>query len=194
MRVVPLIAAALWLALPAASQTTGYAGQQTREIKALSAQDAADLLAGRGMGMARAAELNRHPGPMHVLESGGELGLTAGQRAAVQRSFDRMTARAKSLGAELVRRERALDEAFARRSITPADLAGQTAAIGRVQGRLRAVHLAAHLETRAVLTPEQVARYDDLRGYTGAAAPGTPEDTPGGGVGKHGGRRGMAPH
>lgn len=193
MRVLPLIAAALWLAPPAASQT-GYAGQQTREIKALSAQETADLLAGRGMGMARAAELNRHPGPMHVLESGGELGLTAGQRAAVQRSFDRMTALAKPLGAELVRRERALDEAFARRSITPADLAGQTAAIGRVQGRLRAVHLAAHLETRAVLTPEQVARYDGLRGYTGAAAPGTPGDAPGGGAGGHGGHRGMAPH
>ena len=42
MRLVPLIAAALWLAPPAASQTTGYAGQQTRAIKALSAQETAD--------------------------------------------------------------------------------------------------------------------------------------------------------
>jgi len=35
----------------------------------------------------------------------------------------------------------------------------------RLEGELRFVHLKAHVELRAVLTPEQVARYDALRGY-----------------------------
>jgi predicted DNA-binding mobile mystery protein A len=44
-----------FLAMPAAAQTSGYSGEQSREIKALSAEETADLLAGRGMGAARAA-------------------------------------------------------------------------------------------------------------------------------------------
>ena len=194
MRSLILTAAALLLACPAASQTAartaGYAGQHTRDIKALSAQEVADLLAGRGMGLAHAAELNHHPGPMHVLDLGDELGLTAEQHAAVRRSFERMAALARPLGAELVRREQALDDAFKRHAVTPADLAEHTASIGAVQGRLRAVHLATHLETRAVLTAGQVARYDELRGYTGDAAPGAGASGAAGGGGEHGGGHG----
>jgi hypothetical protein len=40
-----------------------YAGLEARAIKALSEQQIADLEAGRGMGMALAAELNGYPGP-----------------------------------------------------------------------------------------------------------------------------------
>ena len=39
----------------------------------------------------------------------------------------------------------------------------QTTRIGELRARLRAVHLAAHLEMRAALAPEQVAAYDRLR-------------------------------
>src|SRR6266540_3233648 len=45
-----------------AAQTSPYAGQQTREIKSLSAQDIDDLLNARGMALAKAAELNGYPG------------------------------------------------------------------------------------------------------------------------------------
>ena len=45
-----------------------YAGQEVRRIKSLSAERVADLLAGRGAGYAKAAELNGVPGPVHVLE------------------------------------------------------------------------------------------------------------------------------
>jgi hypothetical protein len=48
-------------------------------------------------------------------------------------------------------------------------LTAETAAIGEIQGRLRAVHLAAHLETRAILSAQQVAQYDKLRGYDGTS-------------------------
>lgn len=173
MRLVLLSSvAALLLAAPALAQSPGgYAGQQTREIKALSAQEQADLMAGRGMGLARAGELNHHPGPAHVLELRDKLELTSDQLATIQASFQRMEAAAKPLGVELIQREREMDAAFRQGAMTPARLAADTEEIGALQGRLRGIHLAAHLEMRLVLTPQQIATYDALRGYADGAAP-----------------------
>ena len=81
-----------------------------------------------------------------------------------------MSAAAKPLGGELIAQEQALDQLFAKGDITPDRLAAATAAIAELQGRLRAVHLSAHLETRALLNPDQIARYKQLRGY--GASPG----------------------
>jgi hypothetical protein len=57
-------------------ERSAYAGLETRDIKALSAQQLADLQAGRGMGLAIAAELNGYPGPLHVFELADSLGLS----------------------------------------------------------------------------------------------------------------------
>ena len=152
----------------AVAQTAGYAGQQTREIKALSATETADLLAGRGMGLARVAELNHYPGPMHVLELADKLELTQAQAEAVRASQSKMAVAAKLLGAELVERERTLDRSFRDATITAEALTAQADQIGALQGRLRLVHLTAHLETRAALTPQQIAAYDTARGYDAA--------------------------
>jgi hypothetical protein len=154
--------------MAAAQGPTSYAGQHAREIKALSTEEQADLLAGRGMGQARAGELNHYPGPAHVLELRDKLRLTPQQVQAVQVSFERMSTAAQPLGAELIERERAFDTEFRLGTVTPEAIAKQTATIAELQGRLRAVHLAAHIEMRAVLTPEQVSAYDVLRGYVGA--------------------------
>lgn len=151
----------------------GYAGQQTRAIKALAPEEIADLLEGRGMGLAKAGELNHYPGPAHVLAMRDALALTADQLTAVQAAFERMSAAAKPLGAAVVERERALDRAFADGTVTRERLAAMTAEIAALSGQLRAVHLAAHLETRDLLTPVQIARYDALRGYADA-----PPDAP----------------
>ena len=148
-----------------------YAGQQFRTIKALSDEDIAALLQGEGMGMAKVAELNGYPGPKHVLALAEQLKLTASQRQQIQAIFDRMSAAAKPLGAELVEHERALDQRFAKREIAQDRLAAETAAIGVLEGRLRFVHLTAHLETRALLSPDQIIFYEQLRGYGGPAAP-----------------------
>jgi Spy/CpxP family protein refolding chaperone len=142
-----------------------YAGQQTRAIKALSPEDIAALRNGEGMGMAKAAELNGYPGPAHVLALAAQLDLTENQQQRVTAIFERMSAAAKPLGSEVIAREQALDQLFAKGEITPNRLATETAAIGELQGRLRSVHLSAHLETRAVLNPDQIARYEQLRGY-----------------------------
>ena len=131
-----------------------YAGQQARAIKALSDDDIAALRKGEGMGMAKAAELNGYPGPAHVLQLAGQLGLTEIQRRDVQAIFDRMSTAAKPLGDELIAQEQALDQFFAKGEITPDRLAAMTAAIAKLQGRLRLVHLSAHLETRALPNPD----------------------------------------
>src|SRR3954453_5821878 len=58
----------------AAAQTGPYAGMESRPIKTLSTTEIADYLSGKGMGFARAAELNHYPGPAHVLALASELG------------------------------------------------------------------------------------------------------------------------
>jgi Spy/CpxP family protein refolding chaperone len=151
------------LAVPSIAAT--YAGQQTRSIKALSNEDIDALRKGEGMGLAKAAELNGYPGPAHVRTLGKQLRLSDDQLAQITAIFDRMSTTAKSLGAEMIEREQALDRLFVNGAITPDRLAAATTAIGELNGRLRAVHLTAHLETRALLQPEQLAIYRQLRGY-----------------------------
>ena len=148
-----------------------YAGLETRTIKALSDHEIADLTAGRGMGTALAAELNGYPGPTHVLEYADQLGLSTQQRAEVQQLFDSMKSEAIPLGQRLIAAERELDRDFAERTITPERLKTATAAIAEIQGELRNTHLKYHLSTAALLGPEQIRRYAELRGYgTGDAA------------------------
>lgn len=155
-----------------AQPASPYAGQQTREIKALSPKEIEDLVHGRGMGLARPAELNRYPGPLHVLELARELQLSVEQRNGVEASKARMSARAKALGVEILALERELDAAFAHRKIDQVRLNALTAQIGAKQGMLRAAHLEAHIETAGLLAPAQISRYDILRGYGGASPAG----------------------
>jgi hypothetical protein len=159
------IFAALLLASTAVVAQTPYAGMQTRPIKALSEQQLADLGAGRGMGLALAAELNGYPGPSHVLELADRLELSADQRASIQRLFDSMKAEALPLGSKLIEQEADLDKQFASRTVTPESLKASTAAVAVTQGELRETHLKYHLSTAAVLGPGQMQRYAELRGY-----------------------------
>lgn len=142
-----------------------YSGEQARAIKALSAGEVSGLLAGKGLGLAKAAELNGLPGPLHVLQMGEALGLTAAQKARTQDLYDAMAAAAKLLGARIIAAERALDAQFAAKSVTPEFLTEATAQIGRLQGELRAVHLRAHLDQVALLDASQIEKYGRLRGY-----------------------------
>jgi Spy/CpxP family protein refolding chaperone len=143
-----------------------YAGQQGREIKALSEQEMADLIAGRGLGLAKAAELNSYPGPAHVLELADPLGLSNDQRAKTQAIFARMSERARDLGAQLIKVERELDAGFKNGSIDGRQLEALVGKIAQLHGELRVAHLEAHLAQRAILSSEQVQRYNLLRGYS----------------------------
>lgn len=165
------------LAGQAAAQTQHeqpYAGMQTREIKALSREQMDDLAAGRGMGLALAAELNGYPGPRHVLELATQLALTDEQRASVQRLFDSMRGEAIPLGKQLVSAEKDLNRAFAERTINPQRLQAMTAAIAEKQGELRNSHLKYHLATAALLNPDQLRHYNELRGYAACSSDASP--------------------
>jgi len=162
----PLAAAPQQPASPSA-----YAGQELRDIKALSPEDVRALEAGEGMGLAKAAELNQYPGPRHVLDLAGPLALTGEQRASAERLYAEMRSEAVRLGREILSLERGLDERFRTGALDEPELARLTGDLGRLQGQLRASHLRAHLRMRALLTPEQVERYQHLRGYGSAAQP-----------------------
>ena len=153
---------------PAASP---YAGLDSRPVKALSPEQLADLRAGRGMGLALPAELNGYPGPTHVLELAGLLGLTPEQRLRTEALVAAMKAEAIPLGERLIADETTLDRLFADKQATAGTLDTASARIGVTQAALRAAHLRYHLDMVAVLTPEQVERYAALRGYSGTRRP-----------------------
>jgi hypothetical protein len=150
-------------------QPSPYAGHESRAIKSLSATQTQDLLAGKGMELAKAAELNGYPGPMHVLELANGLQLTVQQRAATQALLEQHKREARTLGAALIETERQLDAAFAGRSINAEKLAGLTQAIGAAQAALRQSHLSTHLLQTGLLTAQQVKQYQILRGYAVAS-------------------------
>lgn len=173
MRRLTALAAIAFAMAPYAisAETQPYAGFEARSIKALSDQQIADLRAGRGMGLALAAELNGYPGPTHVLELAEPLGLSAEQRAKVQELLSAMRAETVPLGEKLIAQETDLERLFAGKTITPASLASTTQAIGATHAALRAAHLKYHLATVEVLAPAQIQRYAELRGYAGGLQP-----------------------
>lgn len=160
---IALFATTSYAAAPVPSP---YTGQETRAIKAMSEDEVEGLLAGKGMGFAKAAELNGYPGPAHVLELAEQLRLSDPQRKATLAIFTEMQRRAVTAGAELVGQERQLDRRFADRSINKETLAASLARIGELQADVRRAHLDAHLAQAEVLTEEQRAMYARLRGYT----------------------------
>lgn len=146
----------------------GYVGEQKRAIKALSETDIEGLREGRGMGLAKVAELNSFPGPMHVLEHAEALKITDAQRKKIEASMATMRVAAKSLGKQIIDAEAALDEQFKKAKADPKQVGPAMEKIGRMHGQLRWAHLKAHIETRAILNKVQIAKYDELRGYTEA--------------------------
>jgi hypothetical protein len=157
----------LMVPVPAVHAATGspYAGQEAREIKALSASEVEDLLAGKGMGFAKAAELNGYPGPAHVLELSSQLGLSDEQATQTRALQQRMQADARTSGAKLVAAERQLELLFRSRSATPERLAASLQEVGALQAQVREAHLRAHIEQTRLLSEAQIARYNELRGY-----------------------------
>jgi hypothetical protein len=142
-----------------------YAGMQARDIKALSSEQVADLREGRGMGASLPAELNGVPGPMHVLQLAQQLRISPEQQTALERISADMKTSAQRLGSQVIAAEADLDNAFKSGAIDEKGIAESTTRIAHLQGQLRAVHLTAHLETRRLLSTDQVAAYNQARGY-----------------------------
>jgi Spy/CpxP family protein refolding chaperone len=165
-----VIASVTAIAAQAASAAAPYVGLEQRSIKALSQDQIDDLRAGRGMGLALAAELNGFPGPKHVLELGDELALTPDQRQRTEVLFQEMQRQAVALGEQVIAGEEALDRLFLEGRPSEHQVEEATLALGLLQGKLRAHHLRYHLAMHELLSQDQVDRYRALRGY---ATPGT---------------------
>ena len=112
-----------------------------------------------------AAERNLYPAPETALQMADQLALTPAQREdllALQRKAD---SEMSALSARIAIAERRLDFAFAENDVNASRIDGITAQLGTLQGHLRAVRLRSHLATHNILTPEQILRYAQLRGF-----------------------------
>ena len=151
-----------------------YAGQQNREIKSLSTSDIEQLKKGAGWGLAKSAELNGLPGPAHLLELREQIVLSESQVQEIKKIHAAMKSQAAKYGRQLISLERALDGDFASGGLSPKALKRRLSQISDVRSELRYTHLAAHLQTRPLLTDAQVVKYNRLRGYGGSACDEVP--------------------
>jgi Spy/CpxP family protein refolding chaperone len=171
----------LTMSLPVAAQqhqaatNTPYAGQQDRDIAALSADDIEDISAGRGWGLALPAELNGVPGPTHLLELSEDLALSDDQINALADLRDTMRSQAINLGEALIEAERALNDAFTSSVPDEQELERLVRAAGQARAALRLAHLKAHLVTPQIVSTEQIGNYNRLRGYTDDPCLSVPE-------------------
>jgi Spy/CpxP family protein refolding chaperone len=129
----------------------------------LDAGERAVLENAGGHGMARAAEANALPGPKHALELADQLRLDAAQRAALEDLYARMRAEALPAGRVVLAAESALDAELARAQPDPERVLALSEATGEARGRLRAVHLNAHVAAARVLDAAQREQYAALR-------------------------------
>jgi len=117
------------------------------------------------MGMAKPAELNKYPGPKHVLDIAGKLDLSHEQLQQTQQLFKQMKSEAMPLGKKIVLAEKNLDELFMSGNVTDKSLKTALEEIAILRGKLRFVHLKAHLQQKKMMTKKQIHQYVGLRGY-----------------------------
>lgn len=144
---------------------TPYAGMQNRAIKSLSDNDLHELRRGGGWGLALAAELNGMPGPAHLLELKDKIPLAPDQVAKSQALLDEMRKAAIPTGERLIAAEKALEAAFAAGKVDETSLRRLLADAESARTELRFIHLSQHDKTVQFLKPEQIKRYNILRGY-----------------------------
>ena len=158
-----LLALLLATALPVAAQDEAAepATAETADTRptGLMPRQERMLREGRGMGQARAAEINGYPGPRHVLEQAETLELTDEQRAATAQLVARVREQAPALGQRIVAAEAELNAMFADGTVTRETMEAKLAEIAELRAELRAVHLNAHLDQAALLTDAQKAAY-----------------------------------
>ncbi|XWN33064.1 MAG: hypothetical protein ROR55_08310 [Devosia sp.] len=146
------------------TRAAANANLDNARVKALSAADILAIRRGEGWGFARPAELNGVPGPLHVLELAEELNLTRDQILAIKTIRDQMREDAIAAGERYIAAEIALDEAFVRSTPSLQEISTLVEMAGQARTALRRIHLNAHIETPKILSLEQIASYNKLRG------------------------------
>ncbi|GAB5373758.1 MAG: hypothetical protein AcusKO_02200 [Acuticoccus sp.] len=163
----------------AEKQATASANHDNARLKALSGADILAIRRGEGWGFARPAELNGVPGPLHVLELAQELHLSDAQILAIETIRDQMREDAIDAGARFIAAEIALDNAFLRSTPGLQELSTLVEMAGQARIELRRIHLNAHIETPEILSLEQIASYNRLRGNILVASDERQTTTPG---------------
>jgi Spy/CpxP family protein refolding chaperone len=125
--------------------------------------DRETLLSGGESAPERPAELGGYPGPGRVLELEKELQLTDAQKKTLRSVADEMRLRAIELGKRIVGVEEELNDAFRTGLVSEQSVRDDAEQIGRLRGKLRAVHLTARLKTRRILTPEQLTTLRNIK-------------------------------
>ncbi len=152
-----------------AHQASPYAHTQSNDVPTLTPDEVRELRNGEGMGLARPAELNRFPGPKHLLELASELDLDPAQIRRIEAIHEKMRAQAITKGDDVLMAERRLANLFASVAVgeqpSVADVKRIAQHLGIMRGQLQAIHLLAHMESARELTAEQIEEYDRLRGY-----------------------------
>jgi len=142
-----------------------YIAEQTRKIKSLSANDIKALQSGAGWGLAKPAELNGIPGPLHVLELQEELGLSRRQKNKIQALWSSMNEQAKLEGDRYLSAEEKIENFFKSQKNNKEELENLLKQSATHLAALRKTHLLAHLEVLPVLSFHQIKKYNVLRGY-----------------------------
>ena len=168
MKYIALLILCVYPCVSFGAEESPYAGEELRSFKSFSDREVRALRHGGGMGFAKLAELNHYPGPKHVLDISDELGLSSSQIAETELLYEEMRMNAVTVGEELIAAESRLDQDFADASVTQETLEAALLEIGILRARLRYVHLEAHLRQVELLSADQIAQYDSLRGYQGA--------------------------
>jgi len=150
-----------------AMESKPYAGQEKRHIKALSISEIEGLKNGEGMGLAKAAELNHFPGPLHVIDEARKLDLSKEQLKLTRQLFDKMKQEAVMTGNQIITSEQQLDKMFASGTISEVQLQNKLKEIGEHRTKLRYIHLKTHLQQKKIMSKKQIEHYDVIRGYTG---------------------------
>lgn len=148
-----------------AQHHAGYISDAGNRIKSLSEEQINGYLTGFGMGFAKVAELNHYPGPKHVIDLSIELKLNEKQLQQTKQIFEKMKKEAVRLGKDIVQKEAELDSIFNTVAAESEVVRNLVTKIAELEGELRLTHLNAHLLERAILSEEQIALYDELRGY-----------------------------
>lgn len=150
---------------PTSKHKSKYIGQENRLIKSLSAHDLESIKKGKGWGLAKAAELNGVPGPLHLLEMKKEIALSSNQIKKIEKLYEEMKTQAIAEGKTLISLERELNLLFSDNSVTNKKLKNILERVSKSYSDLRYIHLSAHIKASKFITSEQTKNYNKLRGY-----------------------------
>jgi hypothetical protein len=134
------------------------------EIRTMTKDEVRGWREGRAMTLARAAEKNHYPAPYFALKMISELALFEDQIAPMRAIFDALHRRAMQLGRQLLEEETKLELYFEDQEKDPPKLEAIVRESARLRGEIRLLHLQADIETRKILSQDQLVKYEALRG------------------------------